>query len=351
MQASPVNFDPDAPLFPISAPGDYTKELSARLGLYYTAGMIEDHTGLNNGRIEEGGFLDQCRQVLDERRRMMRFELERFREGFFYCLYDTPDRLQHMFWRYRDQTAPGAPAGSDWAHAIEEHYQECDEIVGEALGHAGEDALFIVLSDHGMSSFRRGLHLNTWLHENGFLAFQQGVRPGEGAGDFFAGVDWSRTQAYALGLGAIYLNLKGREGSGIVAVEDAPRVKRAIAAGLTGLRDEARGAIAVRSVAMSEDLYSGPYQGEAPDLVVNFSEGYRVSWGTPLGGSPAGQFEDNTRHWSGDHAIDPPLVPGALLMNRPFDATDPGLTDLAPTILAAFGLNKGVAMEGRSLLA
>jgi bisphosphoglycerate-independent phosphoglycerate mutase (AlkP superfamily) len=62
-------------------------------------------------------------------------------------------------------------------------------------------------------------------------------------------------------------------------------------------------------------------------------------------------FEDNTRRWSGDHAIDPPLVPGVLLINRPFDTRDPGLVDLAPTILAALGLTKGSAMEGRSLLA
>jgi predicted AlkP superfamily phosphohydrolase/phosphomutase len=350
-QASPINFDPEAPLFPISTPAHYAKELTARLGDYYTAGMIEDHTGLNNGRIDESAFLEQCRQILSERRRMMALELDRFQEGFFYCLYDTPDRLQHMFWRCRDERVPDNPGEREWASTIDAHYRECDAIIGEALAHADEGTLFVVLSDHGMSSFRRGLHLNTWLHENGFLAFQRGVEPGNGAGDFFEGVDWTKTQAYALGLGAVYLNTKGREGSGIVTAQDAPRVKHAIVSGLTGLRDEERGAIAIRSVAMGNAIYSGACQAEAPDLVVNFSEGYRVSWGTPLGGSPAGMFEDNTRRWSGDHAIDPPLVPGVLLINRPFDTRDPGLVDLAPTILAALGLTKGSAMEGRSLLA
>jgi predicted AlkP superfamily phosphohydrolase/phosphomutase len=307
--------------------------------------MVEDHTGLNNGRIDESAFLAQCERVFDERRRMMHYELQRFGEGFFYCLFDTPDRLQHMFWRCHENSGI-----EEWKHAIEDHYRACDAIVGEALSYADQDTLFIVLSDHGMNSFRRGLHLNTWLHLNGFLSYRDGVRPGNGADDFFAGVDWERTRAYALGLGAIYLNLKGREGSGIVTAEDAPRVKQAIAKGLTGLRDEARGTVAVRSVALSEEIYSGAFSAEAPDLVVNFSEGYRVSWGTPLGGSPAGLFEDNTRHWSGDHAIDPPLVPGALLMNSAFDTGDPALTDLAPTILAGLGLTKGRAMEGRSLL-
>ncbi len=344
IQASPVNFDPDAPLFPISAPADYAKELAARLGTFYTAGMVEDHTGLNNERIAAGAFLDQCDQIMRERRHMMTYELERFDEGFFYCLFDTPDRLQHMFWRQR------ASGDGELAHVIEDHYRACDEIIGEALRHVGDDTLLIVLSDHGMSGFRRGVHLNSWLHQNGFLAFQGGVKPGEGTGDLFEGVDWERTQAYALGLGAIYLNLKGREGSGIVSAADAPGVKQAIRRGLTGLRDPRDGTVAIRSVAPGEEIYSGPYSGEAPDLMVNFAEGYRVSWGTPLGGSPAGLFEDNLRHWSGDHAIDPPLVPGVLLMNRPFDETDPALTDLAPTILAGIGLKKGAAMEGRSLL-
>jgi predicted AlkP superfamily phosphohydrolase/phosphomutase len=283
---------------------------------------------------------------------MMALELDRFKDGFFYCLFDTPDRMQHMFWRFREPDHPANRGGYDpeLAHAIEDHYRDCDALVGRALAHADDRTLFIVLSDHGMSSFQRGLHLNTWLHDNGFLAFQPGVQPGDGADDLFKGVDWARTQAYALGLGAIYLNLKGREGSGTVAPEDAPRVKDAIARGLAGLRDEADGKVAVRSVAMREQVYSGAYAGESPDLVVNFAEGYRVSWGTPLGGSPAGLFEDNDRRWGGDHAIDPPLVPGVLLINRPFQGDDPSLVDLAPTILNAFGLAKGPAMEGSSLL-
>lgn len=349
--ASPVNFDPEAPLFPISHPAEYARELEARIGTYYTAGMAEDHDGLNNGRFDETAYLHQCHLVMEERRKMMLLELNRFSQGFFFCLFDTPDRLQHMFWRFREQDHPAYPgeAKLELFQAIEEHYRQCDRIVGEALKFADDETLFICLSDHGMNSFQRGLNLNTWLYENGFLALKDGETPGEG--DFFKNVNWDKTKAYSLGLGVIFLNLRGREANGIVHPEDASQVKEAIIRGLTGLKDPQRSKVAVRSVVTREQVYRGPFVAEAPDLIVNFSEGYRVSWDTPLGGVPEGLFADNTRRWGGDHVIDPLLVPGVLFMNKKFNPADPDLVDLAPTILKALGVAKGKEMEGKDLLA
>jgi len=83
---------------------------------------------------------------------------------------------------------------------------------------------------------------------------------------------------------------------------------------LGSLRDPERGNLAVRDVVIGDQVYSGPYASEAPDLFVNFANGYRVSWETPLGGIPAGLFEDNVKKWSGDHVIDPDLVPGVLFI-------------------------------------
>src|SRR5207244_5115805 len=135
----------------------------------------------------------------------------------------------------------------------------------------------IVLSDHGFNSFQRGVHLNTWLHDHGFLRLAPGVKPGPEAGDFLRHVDWGRSSAYALGMGSIYLNLKGRERDGIIPPGEAPRVKEAIGTGLTGLKDQARGELAIRGIVSREQAYSGAYAAESPDLVVNFGPGYRVS--------------------------------------------------------------------------
>ncbi len=351
LYASPINFDVEAPLFDISSPAGFAAELSKQIGTFYTTGMPEDHNGLNNGRFGEDAYLAQCELLLDERRRMMRHELERFTEGFFFCLFDTPDRIQHMFWRFG---SPNHPAGSEpmkpeFRRTVEEHYRACDAIVGEAMKYADDQTLFIVCSDHGMNSFERGFHLNTWLHDQGLLALKRGLTPGEAESDLLRHVDWEQTKAYALGLSGIYLNLSGREERGIVDHADAARLKAFLADKLTGLGDAACDRRAIRSVVAREQIYSGPYAEEAPDLLVNFAEGYRVSWATALGGVPAGHFEDNRKKWSGDHLIDPALVPGVLLMNRPFK-DNAGLIDMAPTILTALGLQPAPVMEGEPLL-
>jgi predicted AlkP superfamily phosphohydrolase/phosphomutase len=354
LYASPVNFDPDLPLYPISAPPGFAADLAWRIGPFHTTGMAEDTTGLNNERISEEAFLDQCAKVWREREAMMTLALERFEGGLFYVLFDTPDRIQHMFWRFREPDHPahrGKLPDREFAGVIEECYRHCDALVGRVLEATDEQTLLIVLSDHGFNSFRRGVHLNAWLHDQGFLALHDGVRPGEAAGDLLQHVDWQRTKAYALGLSGIYLNLKNREEQGCVAVDESDKIKTAIARGLVDLRDAGRnGELAIRGVRPREDVYHGPYLAEAPDLLVNFASGYRVSWSSSMGGVGRGHFEDNVKKWSGDHIIDPYLVPGVLLMNRPFRGDGARLLDLAPTITAALGVPKGPAMEGESLL-
>ena len=352
LYASPVNFDPRSPMFAISSPWDYAAELEREIGTYYTTGMVEDHTGITNGRFGEAAYLDQCTQVLRERERMALYELDRFREGLFFCLFDTPDRLQHMLWRFRESSHPanGGVPPTELAHGVEDHYAECDAIVGRVLERADADTLVVVLSDHGFGSFRRGVNLNTWLHEAGWLALKDGVRPGEEAGEFLRTVDWGRTRAYALGIGSVYLNVAGRESEGIVPAGDAPRVAHELARAMRSLCDPATGGAAVRAARTREEIYAGAYAAESPDVLVGFAEGYRASWATALGGVPAEVVEDNTRRWSGDHIVDPALVPGVLFMNRPFAGERASLADMAPTILSALGVPKGGSMEGESLI-
>ncbi len=352
LYASPVNFDPAKPVFPISAPEEYSGRLAEAIGPFYTTGMVEDHTGLINGRIDEDAYLDQCEEVWQQREAMMLHELERFDEGLFFCLYDTPDRIQHMFWRFREPDHP-SNNGDDLApyrRVVEDHYKVCDEMVGKAFEYADDQTLFVVLSDHGFGSFRRGVNLNTWLYQQGLLKLADGVRPGPDAGDYLRNIDWSSTKAYALGLGGIYINLQGREEQGIVSEDDAESLKRKIADNLTGLQDACEDAVSVTNVSLREEIYHGPHVGDSPDLLVNFTSGYRASWDTALGGVPQDLFCDNQRRWSGDHVIDPALVPGVLFMNQPFHATEARMLDLAPTILNALATPVPGNMEGESLL-
>ena len=351
LYASPVNFAPDAPLYPISAPWDYAGELEDEIGTYYTAGMVEDHTGLMNGRIDEAAFLAQCDLVMREREAMLQYELARFRDGFLFCLFDTPDRIQHLFWRFGEPDHPANRGGFDpgFREVIRNHYRECDAVVGRVLQGLDPETLVIVLSDHGFTGFQRGVHLNGWLLANGFLVLEKGVEPGEAAGEFLRHVDWSRTRAYALGLGSIYLNRKGREGRGILDSQEADRTASDIVAALSTLVDPERGIRAVERVSRADQLYHGPYAADAPDLLALFRKNYRASWTTALGGVPRTVFEDNTRRWGGDHIVDPSLVPGVLFMSRQFREESASMFDLAPTILEYFGVAPNGAMEGRSL--
>jgi predicted AlkP superfamily phosphohydrolase/phosphomutase len=214
-----------------------------------------------------------------------------------------------------------------------------------------EDTLILVLSDHGFGPFRRAFDTNSWLWAQGLLAFRAGHRPDMESSSGFEAVDWSHTYAYAVGLGGIYLNLRGREAGGILQEgSEAERVRNAIETKLPTVVDPLRQEVAVASVSRRENLYSGAYSSEAPDLLVNFSSGFRVSWASAMGGFAAALFADNQRLWSGDHLVDPAAVPGIFFMNRPCRRDLVRMVDGAATILSFLNVPQHSAMEGVSLL-
>ncbi|HYI97196.1 MAG TPA: alkaline phosphatase family protein [Bryobacteraceae bacterium] len=341
LYATPIQIDPENPALPISHPRYYAIYLSKLLGPFATVGMAEDTWALNERVIDEGGFLDQVESIKQEREKMFFSALDRTRRGVVACVFDTPDRVQHMFYRYVDGREVGPHAD-----VIERMYKDMDRIVGETMKYVDDRTAFFVLSDHGFCSFRRGVDLNAWLRQNGYLTLHDGAAE---SGKYFEGVDWSRTRAYALGLGGLYLNVKGREASGIVAAGDIETLKSEIVAKLGGLRDTDN-SVAIQHVYMSSSLYSGPYLDSAPDLIVGYSDGYRASWDAAIGRVREDVFEDNDKAWSGDHCVDPQLVPGVLFTNGRIDAADPGIEDMAPTALSLFGIEKPAWMEGNSLL-
>jgi len=204
----------------------------------------------------------------------------------------------------------------------------------------------MVLSDHGFTAFRRGVNLNRWLLDRGYLALRPGADP---AAEWLAAVDWSRTRAYALGLTGIFINIAGRERQGAVRREDVAALKAAIAAGLAELTDDTTGARAIRSVRDASDAWDGPYLDRAPDLIVGYDEGYRVSWACASGAVAGPLFEDNVKPWSGDHCVDTDIVPGVFFCSRPISRDDPALIDIAPTALALFGVAIPGHMQGRPL--
>jgi predicted AlkP superfamily phosphohydrolase/phosphomutase len=342
LYVSPIQIDPEKPALPISHPSYYAAYLAKLLGTYSTLGMAEDTWALNEGVIDEGEFLKQAYLLMEEREAMFRNALDKTRRGVVACVFDTSDRVQHMFYRYLHGDHS---ANNGYSRTIDDLYQRMDKLVGVALEHVDKDTVIFVLSDHGFCSFRRGVNLNSWLRDNGYLVLENGAAESD---RYFKGVDWNRTRAYTLGLGGLYLNMKGREARGIVKPgAEAGALTQELIQKLTNLRDEERDAIGIRAVYATNELYRGPYLAEAPDMIVGYNDGYRTSWDAAVGKVSAEIFEDNCKAWSGDHSVDPTLVPGVLFSNRKIEAQDPGIEDMAPTVLQLFGVDRPAWMEGR----
>jgi predicted AlkP superfamily phosphohydrolase/phosphomutase len=344
LYATPVQIDPENPALPISQPPYYASYLAKLVGPFATLGLAEDTWALNDGVIDEDAFLKQAAFIQREREAMFFSSLDHLRSGALACVFDTSDRVQHMFYRYLDP----ARAGDRHASVIEKLYRDMDRLVGDTLKYVDRETAFFVLSDHGFCSFRRGVNLNTWLHQNGYLALKENWK--EGA-EYLDGIDWSRTCAYTFGLGGLYLNLRGREARGIVDPEDAAALKAELIARLTGLPDEQTGEVAIREVYAASKIYRGPYLDAAPDMIVGYARGYRTSWEAALGEVTESVFANNAKAWSGDHCVDPALVPGVLFSNLSLDADGPGIEDMAPTALHLFGIEPPAWMEGRPVIA
>jgi len=350
LYVTPINLDPEKPAMPISQPGFYAPYLAKKLGPFATLGLAEDTWARNEGVIDDGTFLRLSYDIDCERQDMFFTALDKLRRGSLVCVFDATDRIQHMFWRYLENGHPasaGTPAPSEHRDAIERLYIHNDKLVGRVLDRLKQGDVLMVLSDHGFTSFRRGVNLNRWLLEHGYLALREGA---DGSAEWLRDVDWSRTRAYALGLTGLFLNVRGREGQGIVAPgAEAAALKSELLRRLTGLVDGEAGAVAIREAFDPSKLYHGPYLENAPDLLLGYNHGYRVSWDCATGVVKGSVFEDNIKAWSGDHCVDPRLVPGVFFCNRPIQAADPALVDIAPTALWLFGLEPPAHMDGKVL--
>ncbi len=344
LYVTPLNIDPEKPALPVSHPDYYSIYLAKLHGPYATLGLAEDTWAHTEGIIDDGGFLNQAYDIHDERERMFLGALRTTRSGLCACVFDTPDRMQHMFMRPRG-SLPGTATDPTAPNAIlDDMYERMDALVGRTLEHVGKRDVLLVLSDHGFSSFDRGVNLNTWLEREGFLKRTSG----EGSGRYLQGIEWSGTSAYAFGLAGIYLNLKGRESHGIVGPEEEGRIKAEIIRRLMSVVDPVNGRRVVHAVHDAADVYRGPYARGGPDLVVGFAEGYRFSWKAAVGEMEDEVFSDNTRSWSGDHCVDRSLVPGVFFCNRKLDlSAGVGLIDMAPTVLDLFGVPVPAHMDGK----
>ena len=346
---TPINIDPEHPALPVSHPLYFSISLAKLYGSFATLGLAEDTWALNEQVIDETAFLEQAYDIYEERKQQLFDALPKNPDGFVTCVFDTTDRIQHMFFRHLDRDHP-ANVGKDTEQhqsAIVDLYQKMDGLIGEVRGKLDKDDVLMVISDHGFKTFKWGVNLNTWLWQEGYLVLKDGVTPGS---EWFEGVDWQRTRAFAYALAGIFLNVKGRERDGIVEPGEARvALQLEIKQKLEALVDPQNGKQPIHRCILSQRVLKGPYLNDCPDLLVGYQIGYRASWNSAVGKISDAVIEDNTKHWSGDHGIDPQFVPGVFFSNWKLADKFPALVDLAPTILSLYGLARQNFHDGQVL--
>ncbi|HEY0139650.1 MAG TPA: alkaline phosphatase family protein [Thermoanaerobaculia bacterium] len=360
---SPINFDPRSlpPGFRVSTPAKWAPDVAEKHGVFKTLGWQIDTWAISEGFATEKIFWDDMEWTVAQSRKMFDAFLQSDNDLVVQC-FEFPDRVGHVFWRIVDPKHPAydAKLAAEWGNALERAYVLMDQIVGDAMKAAEkQNALLIVASDHGFASFRRNVHYNTWLVLNGYMTLKSGVQVKDrdlemlfDQGQFWENVDWSKTRAYAMGLGELYINVKGRESQGIVnpgAEYDA--LKAELKQRLVAMVDPETNEHPVRRVVTREEAYKKFDPNMIPDLFLMNNDGYRVSWQTSLGGVPKVIFDDNKGVWSGDHcSVDPEIVKGIFFMNRKMTgARAPYIADVYPTVLGALGVKAPYEVDGIDL--
>ncbi len=294
-------------------------------------------------------LLDQIYQMTEKRFKVARFLLtEQDPWDFFMMVYMGSDRIQHGFWKFTDPEHRKYEAGNKFENCLREYYHLLDDQLGQLCEMAGPDATVLVVSDHGAKRMEGSLNVNDWLIQQGLLTMKQspeGVRPFKEAE-----VDWTKTRAWAWGgyYTRVFLNVAGREPQGVVAPRDYESVRDELVQGLQGIPKD-RGEKMNTRVLRPQELFTGPYVNDAPDLFAYFDDLY---WrgGQDIGHDGLYSFDTEIGPDDCNHDYD-----GIFAMSRPGQTSGQRLEglqlmDVAPTILKALELPIPPEMEGRSVL-
>jgi predicted AlkP superfamily phosphohydrolase/phosphomutase len=354
---TPIGTDAAHQFVPVSAPEQFAGDIKREVSDFSTVGWVHDTSAVDAGILPDDQFLRQALDVMDFRERLLLSQLEKGDWDLLMSVFTATDRAAHMFYRYLDPLHPrhDPEAVARLGQPLRTVYQKMDSVIGRVMDRLGSDTRLIVLSDHGFHHFRRGFHLNTWLAKNGYLRFRgvsDGFLPNPVPEDsFFPDVDWRKSKAYALGTGAIYINLRGREQWGTVLPGDeANRFLADLRQRLLAEKDPKTGSQVIRQIYFGSEIFQGGSSAQAPDLQIGYADGYRGSVITLLGGFGKSILEDNHDAWSGDHSgSDVQDTSGMLFTNWRLEPGSPSIVDLAPTILDMFGLIPPPSMPGTKL--
>ncbi len=353
-----LQFHPRKPYVSFSWPPEYSAELADRYKLYKTIGWAYDTHSVRQDVLPETAFLQDVKQTMAWRERLTLDEIDRGNFDLLISVWTAPDRVAHMFWRFRNEGhALYTPEGAErFGRALEDTYLKMDDIVGKVIEKLSDDDLLLVLSDHGCDTIQLEFNVNTWLVRNGYatLKGQKDRSQAFGTEPLFRDFDWEKTKAYGVGLSSIYLNLRGRERDGIVPPEEADalieeirqKLMRDLKVPLYGPEE-----VSLFKAVYTRHQYTGTAADLAPDLVLAYRKGVKNSPQSMMGEVTKDMFFRSKDKWSGDHsANDAADVPGILFSNRRISGKKPHIMDLGVTALDYLGIKAPPDFEGKCLI-
>src|SRR6266516_2684043 len=209
--------------------------------------------------------LERLFQMTERRFKVARRMIKEKPWDFFMICDIAPDRLHHF-----DPQHPLYEPGNKYETVFRDYYRFMDDQVGSLLELTPEDAITIVMSDHGARPMMGGLCFNDWLIREGYLVLAEPVSGTTPIKD--AKIDWSRTVAWGDGgyYGRGFLNVRGREPQGVVEPSRYEEVRDEIIAKLEampGPDGEHLGTIVLKP----QEVYP-EVRGVAPDLIVYFGD-------------------------------------------------------------------------------
>jgi predicted AlkP superfamily phosphohydrolase/phosphomutase len=289
---------------------------------------------------------------------------------FFIAVFYEVDRMQHAFWHYMDKDHPRY-APSHLEDTIKKSYKRMDSILKEFLDLLEDDTTVIIVSDHGFGPIKGFFRLNQWLLSQKYLkldeasmkAFFDSVAqkflkkntqeqpllqdqssPSSTIGGAYQ-IDWPNTKAYSIRIGNVYLNVRGREPQGIIEMgKEYEEVRNQLIEDLSNLVHPITKNPFKITIQKKEEVYSGKYFFEAPDLLVSFEDSF---FGQGFG--PMWVLEKEEGYATGGHRVDGIfLISGQNIKENQW--IDPiSIYDVAPTILHLAGIAIPYEMDGRVL--
>jgi len=197
-------------------------------------------------------------------------------------MFDGVDKIQHLCWRFMDPVYRD-DVKSPWEERIRdlctEYFRQIDKLIAEIVGMAGPETTFVIASDHGFGMTKDIFFANTWLEQNGYLAWAD-KEPPKDSDNAVLGMDqlarhvytldWDRTRAYAStpSSNGIYIEVaKDESGKGVPAAE-YEKFRDDLIAALRRVANPDTGEPILAHIYKREDAFEGPYMDRAPDLTL-----------------------------------------------------------------------------------